>query len=397
VTRPPEPGAPSHRTLALVLGAMAALGPFSVDMYLPSFPALGASLGASPGAVQATLAVFFLGMAAGQVVYGPLADRFGRRAPLFAGLGLYTLASLLCALAPDIESLMAARLAQALGGCSGMVIARAVVRDVTDERGAVRLMASLMLVMGVAPILAPLLGGALLPLVGWRGIFVALALYGAALLAVVALVLPETLPPDRRRRDGIGATLAIWAGLLTERRFMGHALAGAFVIGGMFAYIIGSPFVLMELHGVPPGHFGFYFGANAIGIIGAGQVASRLAQRMEPARLLPFALAGAAVSGLALLASAATGLGGFPGLVATLFCYVASIGAVLPLTVALAMGPHGRIAGNASALIGTLQFGLGAAVGGLLGLLQDGTALPMAAVIAGCGVTGWGARKVLVR
>jgi DHA1 family bicyclomycin/chloramphenicol resistance-like MFS transporter len=386
---------PSHRTLALVLGAMAAMGPFSVDMYLPAFPALGASLDASPGAVQATLAVYFLGMAAGQVFYGPLADRFGRRPPLFAGLGLFALASALCALAPGIESLMAARLAQALGGCSGMVIARAVVRDVTDERGAVRLMASLMLVMGVAPILAPLVGGALLPVFGWRGIFVVLALYGAALLVVVALFLPETLPRDRRRRDGIGATLRIWAGLLGDRRFMGRALAGAFVIGGMFAYIVGAPFVFMDLHGVQPGHFGFYFGANAIGIIGAGQVAARLAQRVEPARLLPFALAGAGAAGLALLATTATGLGGFQGIVATLFLYVASIGAVLPLTVALAMGPHGRIAGNASALIGTLQFGIGAVVGGLLGLLQDGTALPMAAVIAACGVSGWTVRRVL--
>jgi Bcr/CflA subfamily drug resistance transporter len=203
--------APSHRSLALVLGALAAMGPFSVDMYLPAFPALGESLGAAPGAVQATLAVYFLGMAAGQVFYGPVADRFGRRGPLFIGLGLFTVASVLCALAPDIGWLTGARLAQALGGCAGMVIARAVVRDVTDERGAVRLMASLMLVMGVAPIVAPIIGGALLPVFGWRGIFALLALYGVAMIVVIALALPETLPPDRRRRDGVAATLASWA------------------------------------------------------------------------------------------------------------------------------------------------------------------------------------------
>jgi DHA1 family bicyclomycin/chloramphenicol resistance-like MFS transporter len=389
--------APSHRTLALILGALAGMGPFSVDMYLPAFPALGASLGATPGAVQATLAVYFLGMAVGQVFYGPVADRFGRRGPLFVGLGLFTAASLLCALAPDIAWLTGARLLQALGGCAGMVIARAVVRDVTDERGAVRLMASLMLVMGVAPVIAPVLGGALLPVFGWRGIFVVLAAYGAAMLAMIALALPETLPPDRRRRDGLGATLRIWGALLRDARFMGFALAGGFIIGGMFAYIMGSPFVFMELHGVQPGHYGVYFGANALGIILAGQVASRLAQTVEPARLLPVVLTIAAGSGLALLAVAATGAFGFAGIVAALFCYVAMIGAVMPLTVALGMAPHGKMAGNASALMGTLQFGIGAAVGGVLGVLQDGTALPMAGVVAACGVAGWVARRVLVR
>jgi len=385
----------SHRRYALILGALAAMGPFSVDMYLPAFPALATSLQATPGAVQGTLAIYFLGMAAGQVFYGPLADRLGRRGPLFVGLGLFSLASVACALAPDIGALTAARLAQALGGCAGMVIARAVVRDVTDERGVVRLMASLMLVMSVAPIMAPIVGGALLPYFGWRGIFALLALYGAAMLVVVALFLPETLPVERRRRDGVLATLRVWRGLLLDPRFMGHALSGGFIIGGMFAYITGSPFVFMELHGVAPGHYGFYFGANAIGIMLAGQVTARLAQRRPAAQLLPVVLAVALVAGLALLAAALTGLGGFPGIVVTLFCYVAMIGAVMPLTVALGMGPHGAVAGNASALMGTLQFGTGALVGGLLGVLQDGTALPMAALVAACGVAGWTARRVL--
>ncbi|WP_332837411.1 Bcr/CflA family multidrug efflux MFS transporter [Neoroseomonas rubea] len=388
---------PSHRTLALILGALAGMGPFSVDMYLPAFPALADSLQTTPGAVQGTLAVYFLGMAVGQVFYGPVADRFGRRGPLFAGLGLFALASAVCAMAPDIGSLTLARLAQALGGCSGMVIARAVVRDVTDERGAVRLMASLMLVMSIAPIVAPLVGGALLPVFGWRGIFVLLALYGVAMLVMIWLFLPETLPPERRRRDGFAATLGIWWGLLRDGRFMGHALAGGFIIGGMFAYIIGSPFVFMELHGVQPGHYGFYFGANAVGIMLVGQVTSRLAQRVPPARLLPVVLSVAAVAGLALLLVTVTGAFGFRGIVVALFGYVAMIGAVMPLTVALGMGPHGKIAGNASALMGTLQFGIGAAVGAVLGVAQDGTALPMAAVIAACGVAGWSARMMLAR
>lgn len=389
--------APSHRRLALVLGALAGIGPFSIDMYLPALPAIGASLGATAGAVQGTLAIYFLGLAFGQVLYGPLSDRHGRRAPLFVGLGLYTAAAVACALAPDVQALTAARLVQALGGCAGMVIARAVVRDVTDERGAVRLMAQLMLVMGVAPIIAPMVGGALLPAFGWRGIFWLLAGYGGTMLVVIALFLPESLEPSRRRREGMLGVLRVWAGLLRDRRFLGHALTGGFVIGGMFAYISGSPVVLMELHGVPAGRYGFYFGANALGIMVMGQVVGRLAQRIPPARLLPVVIWVPPAAGLALLATVATGIGGFAALVVTLFFYVATIGAVMPLTVALGMGPHGAVAGSASALMGTLQFGIGASVGALLGVLQDGTAVPMAAMIAGCGVAGWTARRILVR
>ena len=374
---------------------MAAIGPFSIDMYLPALPAIGASLDATAGAVQGTLAIYFLGLAFGQVLYGPLSDRYGRRAPLFVGFGLYTIAAVACALAPDVQALTAARLVQALGGCAGMVIARAVVRDVTDERGAVRLMAQLMLVMGVAPIVAPMVGGAVLPVFGWRGIFWLLVIYGATMLTVIALFLPESLPEERRRRDGLFEVVRVWRGLLGNRRFVGHALTGGFIIGGMFAYISGSPFVFMELHGVKAEHFGFYFGANALGIMVMGQVVGRLAQRIAPVRLLPVVIWVPFVAGLALLFVSATGIGGFVALLVTLFGYIAMIGAVMPLTVALGMGPHGAVAGSASALMGTLQFGIGASVGALLGALQDGTAVPMALVIAGCGVAGWTARRGL--
>jgi DHA1 family bicyclomycin/chloramphenicol resistance-like MFS transporter len=345
--------------------------------------------------VQGTLAIYFLGLAFGQVFYGPLSDRYGRRAPLFVGFGLYTIAAVACALAPDVQALTAARLVQALGGCAGMVIARAVVRDVTDERGAVRLMAQLMLVMGVAPIVAPMVGGALLPAFGWRGIFWLLAIYGATMLTVIALFLPESLPEERRRRDGLFAVVRVWRELLGNRRFVGHALTGGFIIGGMFTYISGSPFVLMELHGVPARHYGFYFGVNALGIMAMGQVIGRLAQRVPPASLLPVVIWVPFLAGLALLFVSATGVGGFPALLVTLFCYVAMIGAVMPLTVALGMGPHGAVAGSASALMGTLQFSIGAGASALLGALQSGTAVPMALVIAVCGVAGWTARRVL--
>ncbi|MCA3279538.1 MAG: multidrug effflux MFS transporter [Roseomonas sp.] len=375
---------------------MAAIGPFSIDMYLPALPMLGQSLGTTAGAVQASLAVFFLGMALGQIFYGPIADRYGRRLPLFIGLGVYTAASLICALAPQIESLIAARLMQALGGCAGMVIARAVVRDVADERGAIRLMARLMLVMGVAPIIAPIIGGTLLGVIGWRGIFLCLTAYGAILLLVIALFLPETLPPERRRRDGLPQVFGVWRRLLGDGYFMGHALAGGLVIGGMFAYIAGSPFVFMELYGVLAEDYGFYFGANAIGIMLVGQVTARLVDRVAPARMLTMALSISAVSGIALLGVTMTGLGGFAAIIVALFVYVSMIGAVMPLTAARAMAPHGAIAGNASALMGTLQFGSGALAGVALGALQNGTALPMALVIALCGAGGWLVRRFLV-
>ena len=385
-----------QKRLPFILGAMAAIGPFSIDMYLPALPMLGEALGSTAGAAQASLAVFFLGMALGQILYGPLADRYGRRLPLFIGLGVYTFASLVCALAPNIESLITARLLQALGGCTGMVISRAVVRDVADERGAIRLMARLMLVMGVAPIIAPIIGGALLGVIGWRGIFLCLAAYGAILLLVIALFLPETLAPERRRQDGLRQVFGVWRRLLGDGYFMGHALAGGLVIGGMFAYITGSPFVFMQLHGVRPDDYGFYFGANALGIMLAGQITARLSDRLAPARTLSIAIGISAISGAVLLLVTSTGLGGFPAIVAALFAYVSTIGAVMPLSAARAMAPHGAIAGNASALMGTLQFGSGALVGVALGALQNGTALPMALVVALCGVGGWLVRRLLV-
>jgi DHA1 family bicyclomycin/chloramphenicol resistance-like MFS transporter len=380
--------------LSLILGALAAIGPLSVDMYLPAFPALAADLAADPAAVQRTLALYFMGLAAGQAVYGPLSDRFGRRLPLFVGLAVFGLAAVGCALAQDIGWLAALRLAQALGGCAGMVIARAVVRDLFDERGSVRMMANLMLVMGVAPILAPLLGGWLLAVLDWRAIFWALALYAALAIAAILLWLPESLPPARRRRDGPRQVAGVYLMLLRDRRFLGHVLAGALPIGGMFAYIAGSPFVVMELHGVSPQDYGWVFGANAAGLILASQVAGRLAHRVAPARMLPVGLVLAAATGAALLVAAVTGWGGFAGLLVPLFLFVASLGAVLPMAAALAMAPHGRVAGRASAVIGTLQFGVGAVTGSLVGLLHDGTARPMALLIAACGAAGllawWG-------
>lgn len=375
-----------HRALAALLGALTALGPLGVDMYLPAFPAMGGDLGASPAQVQRTLAAFLFGMAAGQIAFGPLSDRYGRRAPLFCGLALFAAASMGCALAGSAEALAWLRLAQALGGCAGMVVARAVVRDLCDERGAVRMMATLMLVMGAAPILAPLLGSLLLEAFGWRAIFWVLAGYGLVALALVVAFLPESLPLEARRRDGPAAILAVYAEILRDRRFLAHALAGAVPMLGLFAYLVGSPHVLMGVHGLDPLGYGFAFGFNAVGLILASQVISRLVRRAPPATLLVRALAVCAAAGLSVPLAVATGVL-WPLLVA-LFCYLSVMGAVLPMASALAMAPMGRFAGSASAVIGTLQFGGGAVVGILLGVLGAGSPWPMAVVLAAGGVGG---------
>ena len=360
-----------YRRLAALLGALTALGPLGVDMYLPAFPAIGADLAATPGAVQRTLAAFLFGMAAGQLVVGPFSDRHGRRLPIFGGLAVFAAASLGCALASSVEALAWLRLVQALGGCAGMVVARAVVRDICDERGSVRMMATLMLVMGAAPILAPMLGGSLLSLFGWRAIFWVLAGYGLAALVLIWLTLPESLPPEQRRRDGPGAIVVVYARILRDRRFLAHALAGAVPMLGLFAYLVGSPHVLMGRHGLGPVEYGFAFGSNAFGLIAASQVIARLVRRIEPARLLLGALGVGAVAGLLVPVAVATGA--LWPLLAALFLYISVLGAVMPMASALAMMPLGRVAGSASAVIGTMQFGGGAVVGLVLGALDPGS------------------------
>lgn len=371
------------------------MGPLAIDTYLPAFPAIARSLGTDAAHMQGTLAAYFAGLAIGQAAFGPASDRYGRRWPLLAGLVVFALASAGCALATSVEQLTLLRFIQSLGGCAGMVIARAVVRDVAEEQAAVRLMARLMLVMGLAPVLAPLLGGWLLGFAGWRGIFGVLALYAAAMAAIIWFLLPETLPAERRRRDSFMGILRVYAQLLADRRFMGPALASGLCIAGMFAYIASSPFVLMELHGLGPTSYALVFGANAAGLILASQITAWATQRIAPAALLHIALLVPQAGGALVLLGAATGQQGLGLLLTGLALSIASLGAILPLSAAIAMAPHGRAAGSASALLGTLQFSLGAVAGALTGLLHDGTALPMAVVVAGGSLGGFLAYRVL--
>jgi DHA1 family bicyclomycin/chloramphenicol resistance-like MFS transporter len=386
---------PSRLRLTFILGALTAFAPMSIDMYLPSLPALAREFGATAASAQLTLSAFFLGLALGQALYGPLADRFGRKPPLYVGLSLYVVASAGCALATSIEALVALRFIQALGGCAGVVVARAVVRDLFDQRGSARMLSRMMLVMGAAPMLAPLAGGWLAAAAGWRAIFWTLCGFGIACIAVTFTGMPETRP-GFTVRPGVGAALRGYARLLAHRRFLGYTFAGGFAQAGMFAYISGSPFVFIDVYGVPAQAYGWLFGLNALGLIAASQLNARLVVRLGPDRLLARANAANALFGLALLAAAWTGAGGFAGLLVPLFGYVASLGFSFPNAAAGAMAPFPEQAGSASALLGTVQFAIAAVAGATVGVAHDGTAFPMAAVIAVCGVSAFAVQRLLI-
>lgn len=386
---PSSPRSQSYLKLALILGTLSAFGPFSIDMYLPGLPAIASEFDVTTAVVQQTLAVFFIGLAVGQTFYGPIADRIGRRPPLIFGCILYTAACIGCAFVPSIERLIALRLIQALGACAGVVITRSMVRDLFDEQESARMYSFLMLVMGIAPITAPLIGGQLLIYFDWRAIFITLAGFGLLCLMLVLFALHETLPPERRNRAGFGSVLRNYVLLLGDRTFMGFAIAGGLASSAMFAYISGSPFVFIELNGVAPEHFGLLFGTNAAGLIGAAQLNRYLLLRYPAAKILTFALGITGSAGLLLPVLAATGWGGFPGLLIVLFITIASTGLVGPNATALAMGPHARRAGSAAALLGATQFLLGATAGALVGFLDNGTAMPMTGVVALCGVSAF--------
>lgn len=376
------------------MGTIVAIGPMSIDMYLPALPAIQRHFGADTGSTQLTLALFFVGLAVGQMIYGPLSDRIGRRGPLLFGLLLYAVASIGCALAPSMEALIALRLLQALGGCAGMVIVRAMVRDRFEPQDMARILSALVLVMGVAPILAPLAGGQVFVWFGWQAIFLVLALFGVVCAALAWKHLPETLAQPTA--VSIGSALKGYARLLGHRRFMGYALSGGMAQSGMFAYISVSAFVFIDYYGLSPTQFGWLFGSNAAGLIAASQLNARLLRRMPAQQVLRAALATNAVAGGAMLAAALTGFGGIWGVLPPLFIAVASLGLTFPNSTAAAMAPFGDRAGMASALMGTLQFGLAALSGALAGHLHDGTAVTMAAVIACGGLAATILLRVLV-
>jgi len=370
--------------MVLILGALSAFGPLAIDFYLPAFPAMAQAFATDEKHIQTTLAAYFLGLSLGQLAYGPVADRFGRRLPLLFGVALFTLASLACAYAPNLDTLILARFVQALGGCAGMVLSRAIVSDKCDPVASAKVFSQLMLVMGLAPILAPMLGGVLVNVAGWQSIFLTLSLFSAACLVAVGLGLPESLPAHMPRQPLSGA-LRQYLRLLADRVFVGHALTGGIAIAGMFAYIAGSPFVFIKLYGVPAEHYGWLFGTNAAGFILVAQINARLLAKRGPAFLLVRAVWLYLAAGLVLLGVAALRPAQLWPLLVPLFVCIASLGCIIPNASACAMSGQGARAGSASALMGCLQFSVAAGAAALVSLLHDGSAVPMTLVISLCG------------
>lgn len=388
--------------LLLMLGSLIAFAPLSIDMYLPGLPEIAREFAVSGGVAQYTLAAYFVGMAMGQLLYGPLADRFGRKPPLYFGMALYTVASLGCVLAPNVEMLIAWRFAQALGGCAGVVVPLAMVADRFDQLGSARVLSRLMLVMGIAPILAPVLGSFVVAHWGWRAIFGLLAGGGFLALLAVRFLLTESLPVGARHTAGVRAALGRYGALLAHRDFLGYALIGGFAGAGMFAYIAGSSFTFIDLFGLSPQQYGAVFGANALGLIAASQVNHALLSRWRSAQLLKVVLMAMAVLGIAAVAVAwwlpAKPEGVWPllGLLLPIFGFLVTFGAASPNTSATAMSVQRSGGGSASALLGTLQFGFGAVAGAVVGALNDGSAVPMSGVMAVCGLAALASWRFIV-
>lgn len=366
-------------------------------MYLPALPRMGQALAASPSEIQMTLATFFLGLAVGQAIYGPVTDRFGRKPPLYFSLTMFAVASVGCALAASVDWLVWLRLLQALGAAAGMVVARAMVRDLFPPQEVAQVFSSLMLVIGLAPILAPMIGSQILLVADWRTIFWALAGFGLLCLLLVSFRLRESHVPAPGAKLRLWPSLVGYGRLLSDRTYMGYALCGGLSLAGMFGYIAGSPYVIIELYGLSSTDYGWIFGANAIGLIGASQVNRLALRRLSSDRVLTYVTVVLALAALALATVAATGFGGLPALLATLFLYTSSVGMILPNSSALAMLPHGRTAGTASALLGSMQFALGAAAALGVGAMEDGTALPMGLTIGASGLGSWAAHRFLAR
>lgn len=370
--------------LVLLLGALTAFAPMSIDMYLSSLPSIGRTLNAAPDQTQATLAAFFAGMAFGQVFYGPASDRFGRRPPLLIGIGLFIVASIVCAVAPNIETLIAARFAQALGGCAGPVIARAVVRDRFSHTDTARVLSLMTLIMGLAPVLAPQLGGVVQFIAGWRGVFWTLVLFGGLIATWVVLSLSESRSAATEAQARSENPLKAYVALFGMRRLMGYALAGALNGAVLFTYISGAPDLMMETYGHSPLVFNLIFAFNAVGIIGASQVNRWLLRRATPDQVLARASIASIVAALLLTIAAWTGWGGQWTVLPLLFAALSLYGLMGGNTMAGALSVDPRRAGSISALMGSASFGAGALASWAGGALHDGSPRPVAGVMFAC-------------
>ncbi|TDC53837.1 Bcr/CflA family efflux MFS transporter [Jiangella ureilytica] len=381
----------------LVLGALTALGPLTIDLYLPAFPDIAGDLGATEAQVQLTLTGTLLGFAVGQLILGPWSDAVGRRRPLIAATLMHVVASLLCALAPTIEVLGVFRVLQGMAAAAGAVVSMAVVRDLYTGLPAVQLLSRLMLVTGVAPVLAPTLGGQVLQFTDWRGVFWVLAALGLGLVAVVVFGLEETLPEDRRRSGGIADTVRTYGSILHERAFVGLILTGGLMMAALFGYIAGSSFVFQDVFGLSEQGYGILFGVNSLGLIIATQLNARLVRRVRPQWIVAGALVAASSAAALMLVFAATGALGIYGIAVPLFVILTSVGFTMPNIPVLALARHSRSAGTAAALLGAMNFAVGAVSAPLVGAFGSGSAVPMAGVMLGMSVLAVAAMFLIAR
>lgn len=368
--------------LVLMLGSLFALGPLTIDAYLPALPTITTELGATNAQTQLTLTGLLLGLGLGQLVIGPWSDSVGRRRPLLVGLVAHAAMSVLCALAPSIGMLTTTRVLQGVSGAAVAVVVMAMVRDLFTGHRAAELLSRLILVLGLAPILAPSLGSALLEFTSWRGIFVFLAAAALSLLLVTAWKLPETLPAERRRPAKVQATVRAYRDVLGDGSFVGLILVASLVFAALFGYVAGSPFVLQEVFGLSTGAFGVAFAVNAAGMILVTQLNPMLVRRWGPARILMTGVVVSLTACVALVVTAATGLGGLAGFVVPMSVVFVGFGLTLPNAPALALSRHGEAAGTAAAVLGAAQFGIGGLSSPLVGVFANGTAVPLAVIMA---------------
>ena len=375
--------------LILILGLLTAIGPFSIDMYLPAFPDIAKNLHTSVAQVMLSLSSFFIGISAGQLLYGPLLERFGRKKPIYAGLSIYLLASIGCAMATSVDSLIIFRLLQALGGCAGMVAARAIVRDLFEVKENAKIFSMLMLVVAVSPIIAPTLGGYVTSLFGWRYVFAILIVIDVGIIAGVYFLLPESKKPDLDFSLKAGAIIKNFAGIIKHPQFYTYALTGAIAYAGLYAYISGSPYVFMEIFRVNERQYGWIFSVIAMGVIGSAQLNNIALRSYSSEQVIKIATFCQGIIGIMLAVMSYFGWVELYSTIFLIFLFLCGQGFIFPNASALCLAPFPHTAGSASALMGAIQMGIGAGISALVSILQNGTAMPMTGVMACCSVTAF--------
>ena len=374
--------------LILILGLLCAIGPFSIDMYLPGFPTIAANLNTTVDYVAYSLSSFFIGICAGQLICGPLLDRFGRKKPLCIGLVLYILASIGCSLSTSVEALIAFRFLQALGGCVGMVAPNAIVRDIFPVEENAKIFSLLILILGVSPILAPTLGSYIIAGWGWQPVFIILAAVATLILLAVIFWLEESKMPDPSYSLLPKPILNGFANVLRESQFTTYAFSGAIAAAGLFAYLAGSPFVFMEMYGVSEQQYGWIFSLIAAGLIGCSQLNNVLLKKYNSAQIIKVVMSIQAASGLALVIGTATSMLGLTSTIFLMFIFLSCQGFTFPNAAAMAMAPFTKGAGSASALMGAVQMACGAVASALVGVFFNRTAMPLVAIMFLCSFLG---------